>query len=355
MNSETAIQKQQGLKMSSSKPILVTGASGFVALHTIIQLLQQGYKVRATLRTLSREAEVRETIAKHVQINDGLEIVSADLMQDAGWDKAVQGCESVLHVASPFPLFEPKNEDDLIIPAVQGTQRVLRAAHNAKIKRVVIVSSVAAIYAGHIGENRTFDENDWSIIENNISTYSKSKTLAERAAWDFINGAENINKMELAAINPSLILGPILNKNFPTSAEMVRTFMLGQVPGVAQLKIGLVDVRDVASALILAMSTPEAAGNRFICSTATVWIKEIADTLHQKYSGRYKIPTTQFPVFFVRILALFDKKVALLAPELNWDYEYSNEKSKRILKWNPRSMEEAILSMAESLIEQKFV
>jgi dihydroflavonol-4-reductase len=339
----------------SSKPILVTGASGFVALHTIIQLLQQGFKVRATLRTLSREAEVRETIAKHVAINNNLEIINVDLTQDIGWDKAVQGCESVLHVASPFPLFEPNHEDDLIIPAVQGTQRVLRAAHNAKIKRVVIVSSVAAVSAGHNGENRTFDENDWSIIENKIGSYSKSKTLAERAAWDFINGAENINKMELVAINPPLILGPVPNKDFPTSAEMVRTFMLGQVPGVAQLKMGLVDVRDVASALILAMDTPEAAGNRFIVSADTVWIKKIVDTLHKKYAGRYKIPTIQFPVFFVRILALFDKKIAIFATELNWDYEFSNKKSKRILKWSPRSAEESILSMAESLIEQGFV
>jgi dihydroflavonol-4-reductase len=340
----------------SSKPILVTGASGFVALHTIIQLLQQGYKVRATLRTLSLEAEVRETIGKHVKIQDNLEIVGADLIRDSGWDRVVKGCESVLHVASPFPLFEPKYEDELIIPAVQGTQRVLRAAHDANIKRVVIVSSVAAVSAGHNGENRTFDENDWSVIEKNIGAYAKSKTLAEHEAWKFINSAENTNKMEMIAINPPLICGPVLNKDFPTSAEMVRTFMLGQVPGVARLKMGIVDVRDVASALILSMTTPEAAGNRFIVSTATVWIKEMVDTLHKNYSGRgYKIHTLQFPVFLVRILALFDKKIALLAPELNWDYELSNEKSKRMLKWSPRSAEEAILSMAESLIEQGFV
>jgi dihydroflavonol-4-reductase len=231
----------------------------------------------------------------------------------------------------------------------------LRAAHNAKIKRVVIVSSVAAVSAGHNGENRSFDENDWSIIEKNIGAYSKSKTLAERAAWDFINSTENTNKMELVAINPPAILGPVLNKDLPTSAELISTFMLGQVPGVSRLKMGLVDVRDVASALILAMTTPEAAGNRFIVSTATVWIKEIADILHKKYTGRYKIPTIQFPVFLVRILALFDKKIAIFAPELNWDYEFSNKKSKRILKWNPRSAEESILSMAESLIAQGFV
>jgi dihydroflavonol-4-reductase len=268
----------------------------------------------------------------------------------------MENVEYVLHIASPFPLFAPKDENELIVPAVQGTQRVLRAAHEAKIKRVVIISSNAAISAGHNGENKTFTDEDWSIIENNIGAYSKSKTLAEREAWNFINGSENINKMEMASINPPLIFGPILNKNFPTSAEMIRVFMRGEVPGVGRIKIGLVDVRDVAAALILAMTTPEAAGNRFIVPTATVWIKEMVDTLHKSYAERgYKIPTTQFPVFFVRILALFDKKIALLAPELNWDYELSNEKSKRILKWSPRPAEEAILSMAESLIEQGFV
>jgi dihydroflavonol-4-reductase len=341
----------------SSNPILVTGASGFVALHTIIQLLQQGYKVRATLRTLSSEAEVRETIAKHVDINDRLEIVWADLMQDAGWNEAVQGCESVLHVASPFPLFEPKHEDELIIPAVQGTQRVLRATHRAKIKRVVIVSSNAAVSAGHNGDNRTFDESDWSILEKNIGAYSKSKTLAERAAWDFINGVENTNKMEMVAINPPLIFGPILNKVFRTSAEMIRVFMRGEVPGVARLKMSIVDARDVASALILAMTTLEAAGNRFLCPTATIWYKEIVEILRKEFTNRgyKKIPRIEFPGFLVRTIALFDKKVAIVVRDLNWDYDLSNKKIKHVLKWTPRSKEEAILSMAESLIEQGFV
>jgi dihydroflavonol-4-reductase len=342
--------------MPSTKPILVTGASGFVALHTIIQLLQQGYKVRGTLRTLSREIEVRGIIGKYVEVKESLEIVSADLLQDSGWDKIVQGCESILHVASPFPLLEPSNEDELIVPAVQGTQRVLRAAHDAKIKRIVIVSSVAAISSGHNGENRTFDENDWSVVEKNIGAYAKSKTLAEREAWNFINGAKNTNKMEMVAINPPLILGPLPNKDLPTSAEMISTLMLGQVPGVARMKVGIVDVRDVASALILAMTTPEAAGNRFICPADTIWLKEIADTLYKKYAARgYKIHTMQFPVFLVRVLALFDKKIARIADDLNWDYKLSDEKIKRMLDWSPRSAKEAILSMAESLIEQGFV
>lgn len=343
--------------MPITKPILVTGASGFVALHTIIQLLQQGYKVRATLRTLSRETEVREIIGRHVEINDSLEIVGADLLQDSGWDKIVQGCESVLHVASPFPLLEPSNEDELIIPAVQGTQRVLHAAHDAKIKRVVQVSSYFAITAGHNGENKTFTEADWSDLTKDIGAYSKSKTLAERAAWDFINSAENINIMELAVINPPLILGPILNKEFRTSIELVRTLMLGQVPGVGRIKMGAVDVRDVAAAIILAMQTPEAAGERFlVAADRSMWLKDIAELLHNKYAARgYKINRMQFPSLLVRILGLFDKKIARVTESLDWDYELWNEKAKRVLKWSPRSAEEAILSMAESLIEQGFV
>ena len=342
--------------MPTSKPILVTGASGFVALHTIIQLLQQGYKVRATLRTLSRELEVREAVGKQVEIKDNLEIVGADLNQESGWDKIVEGCESVLHVASPFPLLEPKDENELVTPAVQGTLRVLRASHDANIKRVVIVSSIAAVSSGHNGDSRTFDENDWSDVEKNIGAYARSKTFAERAAWDFINSVENKNKMELVAVNPPLILGPVPNKDLPTSAEMISTLMLGQVPGVARIKVGIVDVRDVASALILAMTTPEAAGNRFLCPAGTIWLKNLAEALHKKYATRgYKINTLQFSVFLVHFLALFDKKIALVANDLNWDFEFSDEKIKRILKWNPRSMEESILSMAESLIEQGFV
>jgi nucleoside-diphosphate-sugar epimerase len=342
------------MKVSSS-PILVTGASGFVAIHTIIQLLEQGYKIRGTIRSLAKEAEVRETISKYVLANDRLEIISADLEQDSGWNEAMNDIDYVLHIASPFPLFIPDHEDELIIPAVQGTLRVLRAAHKARVKRVVQVSSVAAITAGHAGENKVFTEDDWSNLEN-ISAYPKSKTLAERAAWDFINGTDNTNKMELVTINPPYILGPIPNKSFRTSVELIRTYMLGQVPGVGRIKMDIVDVRDVASAIILAMTTPEAAGNRFLCSGGVLWLKEIVEILHKEYAQRgYKIPTLQFPSFLIRLIAKFDKKIALVTGSLDWDYELSSEKAKRILKWNPRPNEEAILSMAESLIEQGFV
>lgn len=341
----------------SSQPILVTGASGFVAIHSIIQLLEQGCKVRGTLRTMRREQELRDTLRKYIDADDRLEFVEADLNQDAGWEQAVDGCEYVFHIASPFPLLNPEHEDELIKPAVDGTLRVLRAAHAAGVKRVVLVSSNAAISAGHNGENRTFTEEDWSDLNNPIGAYSKSKTLAERAAWDFIHGAENTRQMELVTINPPYIFGPIPNKDFPTSAEMMRTFMRGEVPGVAKLKVGIVDVRDVASALILAMTTPEAANERIAVPAESLWIKELADILHKEYSqrGYKKIPQFVLPVFLVRLLALFDKRIALVVPTLNWDFELSNEKAKRLLKWSPRSKEEAILSMAESLIEQGFV
>ncbi|HMV95951.1 MAG TPA: aldehyde reductase [Anaerolineales bacterium] len=339
--------------MTPSSPILVTGASGFVAIHTVIQLLQQGYNVRGTIRSLSKEADLRKTISNYVQANDRLEILSADLSQDAGWDEAMQNVETVLHVASPFPLYEPKHEDELIVPAVQGTLRVLRAAHKAGVKRMVQVSSVAAISSGHNGENKTFSEADWSDLTKDIGAYAKSKTLAERAAWDFIHGSENTNKMQLTTINPPLILGPVPNKDFRTSIELVRTIMLGQVPGVGRIKMGSVDVRDVASALILAMQTPEAAGQRIlVAADRSLWLKEIAELLHGKYAGRYKINKLEFPSILVRLIALFDKKVARVTESLDWDHELSNENAKRILKWTPRSAEEGILSMAESLIEQ---
>lgn len=342
--------------MPTSSPILVTGASSFVGIHTIVQLLQQGYAVRGTIRSLSKEAEVREAVTKFVQTNDRLEFKAGDLEQDAGWEEAMNGVEYVLHVASPFPLFEPKHEDELIIPAVQGTLRVLRAAHKAGVKRVVQVSSTAAIVSGHREKSRRFTEEDWSILENDIGAYAKSKTLAERAAWDFVNGAENTNHMELVAINPSYILGPVPNKSSRTSVELIRTYMLGQVPGVGRIKMGLVDVRDVASAILLAMTTPKAEGQRFLCSGGTMWLKDIAAILHAEYAPRgYKIPTLEFPSWAVRFLGLFDKKIARVADELDIDFEQSNEKARQILKWNPRPMKEAILSMAESLIENEFV
>lgn len=342
--------------MSNDSPILVTGAGGFIALHTIAHLLANGYRVRGTLRSLAREADVRGTIAQYVDANPRLEFVAADLMQDAGWDEAVRGCEYVVHTASPFPLHEPKDGNELIVPAVEGTLRVLRAANNAKCERVVLLSSNAAVSAGHRGENRTFNEDDWSLIENNIGPYQKSKTLAERAAWEFINGAANTNKIEMVSLNPPLVWGPIPSKALPTSAEIIRVFMKGEVPAVARIKMGLVDVRDVAAAILLAIITPAAAGHRLLLAADTIWYKEVVDILKREFPGKpYRIPTMVVPSLLARTMALFDKRVARVTSDVDWDYVLSSEKARRILNWKPRGKEEAILSMAHSLIEQGLV
>ncbi len=339
--------------MISSKPILVTGASGFIALHTLAQLIERGYTVRGTVRSMQKAAETQETVVRLAQKNVQVEMMPAELNQDEGWKEAMRGVEYVLHVASPFPLQEPKHEDELIKPAVEGTLRVLRFAHDANVKRVVVVSSNAAVSAGYAGENRTFTENDWSKVENNIGAYSKSKTLAERAAWNFIHSAENKNKMEMVAINPPLVFGPVPNKNYNTSSEVIRAYLLGQVPGTAKIKMACVDVRDVASALIAAMEIKEAAGHRFLVSAGELWTKEIAQILHDEFAKRgYKVPTMQLPSFLVRLVALFDPKIRAVVNSLDWDFHISSEKAKQILKWNPRPPKEAVLSMAESLIEQ---
>lgn len=335
----------------TNSPILVTGASGFIAIHTIAQLLEQGYKVRGTVRSMQKEAEVRESVRRYSQKINQLEIMPTELNQDEGWNEAMKDIEYVIHLASPFPPTEPNHEDELIKPAVEGTLRVLNFAQKANVKRVVVMSSNAAISAGHTGENRTFTEADWSNVENKIGAYSKSKTLAERAAWDFVNSKEN--KMEMVAINPPFVLGPVTNKNYNTSSEVVRTFMLRQVPGSAKIKLGIVDVRDVASAIVSAMEIKEAAGNRFLVSAGELWTNEVAQILYDEFYKRgYRVPILLIPSLLVRLIALFDPKVAGVVNSLNWDFKLSSDHAKQILKWNPRSPKEAILSMAESLIEQ---
>ncbi|MCP5054134.1 MAG: NAD-dependent epimerase/dehydratase family protein, partial [bacterium] len=206
------------VEKSKDTTVLVTGASGFIAMHCVLQLLEQGYRVRGTLRTPSRETSLRQTFQKHVEAGHRLEFMTADLTQDEGWDEAARGCRYVMHVASPVPLKKPKHEDELIIPAREGTLRVLKASAVAGVKRVVLTSSVAAILYGHPRDgSKIFNENDWSKIDEKIGAYPKSKTMAERAAWDFVNNQQGEEKMELAAINPGVVLGPVLDEDYGTS------------------------------------------------------------------------------------------------------------------------------------------
>jgi dihydroflavonol-4-reductase len=340
----------------SNPTVLVTGASGFIAMHCVVQLLEQGYHVRGTLRSMERETHLRQVFAQHTERGEHLEFVSADLLQDAGWEAATEGCEYVLHLASPFPLELPENEDNVIIPARDGTLRVLRAAAASGVKRVVLTSSIVAITEGHGKTDKVFDESDWSILEN-ITPYPKSKTIAEKAAWDFINRQDAMNPMELAVINPTFVMGPLLDgQHFGTSAETIRKVMAGEYPGTARITFNIVDVRDVAAAHVAAMTAPQAAGKRYLCASDTLWFRELCQILNQHFGSKgYKISTLQLPDIFVRVYAIFDKSARGILDNLGRKDKVSTQRIIQELNWEPKSAEEAIIAMAESLIQHGIV
>lgn len=336
--------------------VLVTGASGFIGLHCVLQLLQQGYRVRGTVRSEARANEVREAMERNVDVGDRLEIVEADLARDAGWADAARGCAYVLHVASPFPNQVPEHEDELIKPAMEGTLRVMKAAAAAGVQRVVVTSSLAAVSGGHpVDNSRVYSEDDWSIIER-CPPYPKSKTLAERAAWDFVASLDGEAPMELCVINPGAVLGPVLNRHYSTSGEVVRKLMAKELPGTAKVGFSWVDVRDVAAAHIAAMTAPDAAGQRFCCAIEFGWIDEVAEILAKRFGPEgWKIPTRKLPSFMVRIVAMFDPTVRTVVSDLGRVRNVSNERIRRVLNWEPHSLEEMVVSMGEAMIQQGIV
>jgi nucleoside-diphosphate-sugar epimerase len=332
--------------------VLVTGGSGFVGAHCIIALLNAGHTVRTTIRNLVREEEVRDMIREGgEEPGERVEFFAADLESDDGWDDAVTDCEYVLHVASPFPSGPPKHEDDLIVPAREGALRVLSAARDAGVKRVVLTSSFAAIGYGHPQLSRPFDENDWTDPNSPQTTpYAKSKTLAERAAWEFIK--REGGTMELSVVNPVGIFGPALAADTSTSILIVQRLMNGEVPGMPNLDFGLVDVRDVADLHLLAMTNPAAKGERFLAVAGDfVAMADIAKMLKARMgAAARKVPTRSLPDWLVRIVGMFDPSVKLISSELGVRKNATNAKAKRLLGWSPRSNEEAIVATAESLI-----
>jgi dihydroflavonol-4-reductase len=340
-----------------SSLVLVTGAGSYIGLHCVLQLLEQGYGVRGTLRSLDRQAHLRKILERHVDANDRLEFCEADLLSDAGWDQAVQGCSCVLHVASPFPVAAPKDENELILPAREGTRRVLRAAAAAGVRRVVLTSSMAAVNAGHNSNRRTYSENDWANVEGDINAYSKSKALAEKAAWDFIAGLPAGQKMELAAINPSLVMGPVLDEQYRgTSGILVRGLLGRKYPGCVDISFSMVDVRDVAAAHLKAMQIPEAAGQRFCCVAGELWMQEIAQILDRHYSSRgYPVRTLKLPNAAMHLMALFDPGARATKRELGRINHADTRKIRQVLGWQPRPLEESLVDMAESMIALKMV
>lgn len=340
----------------STTTVLVTGAGGFIATHCILQLLEQGYKVRGTLRNLARETQLRKTLAEHVDAEGRLEFVHTDLLKDDGWEPALRGCDYVLHVASPLPAQEPKDENDLIIPAREGSLRVLRAAAAGEVKRVVLTSSVAAVFEGHGAGRLNFDENDWSNLDGKIGAYAKSKTLAERAAWDFIKSAQNPHQMELSVINPCFVLGPYMGQELTTSGQLISKLMRREIPGVPHMNWLIADVRDVAAAHIAAMTMPEAAGQRFCCAAQGCWAQDIALILKRHFASRgYRIPTQEVPDFVVYLFGIFDKTARMTIDFLGKEYTVSTARIEKTLGWHPRPVEETIVSMAESMIRQGIV
>lgn len=332
--------------------ILVTGGSGFIGSHAIIQLLAAGHTVRTTVRNPQREPHVRAMLKVAGADPDGpLSFFAADLEQDEGWRNAVAGCDYVLHVASPFPPATPKTEDELIVPARDGALRVLRAARDTGVKRVVLTSSFAAIGYGHAPRSVPFTEADWTNLGGgDVPAYQKSKTIAERAAWDFISA--DGGGLELAVVNPVGVLGPVLGPDFSTSILLVQRFMDGAVPGCPRLSFGLVDVRDVVDLHVRAMTSAAAKGERFIAvGSDDVPMVEIARVLKRRMgAAARRVPTRQVPDWLVRIAALRDPTVRGVLPELGKRKKASNEKARRLLGWSPRPYEESVVDTAESLL-----
>ncbi|MBN9392723.1 MAG: aldehyde reductase [Chloroflexi bacterium] len=334
--------------------VLVTGGSGFIAVHIVVKLLERGYRVRATLRTLSRQAEVKSMLVQGgVTDFKDLEFIQADLTSDKNWLEAATGATYVMHVAAPTPAVRPEDGDEMVKITVDGVLRVLKAAKAAGVKRVVLTSASGAVLAGHKSHPALFTEEDWTDLSANINAYQRSKTLAEQAAWDF-SKRENL---ELSAVNPVAVMGPVLGKDFSHSNEGIRRMLIGQMPFLIKLGFDYVDVRDVADLHLLAMIRPEAAGERFLATAnENISYKKLSEILRESLgSAAGKVPTKELPDFLVRLMAKFIKDLRMTATFLGQNTACSNAKAKKLLGWQPRSAQEAIIATAKTMVEYGLV
>ncbi|HEY1015230.1 MAG TPA: aldehyde reductase [Herpetosiphonaceae bacterium] len=333
--------------------VLVTGGTGFLAGHCIARLLGAGYRVRASVRALARGSDVRAALqaAGIEPADDALSFAEADLSADGGWAEAAAGCDYVLHIASPFPSGVPKHEDEVIGPARDGALRVLRAARDAGARRVVLTSSFAAIGYGHPPTERAFTEEDWTDTgARNVGAYIKSKTLAERAAWDFIE--REGGGLELASINPTGIFGPALSDDYSTSVGLIKQMLEGAMPGVPRITFGVVDVRDVADLHLRAMTDPAAKGERFLAVAGEpLSMAEAAALLRERLGAAgARVPTKVMPDWQIKALALVSPGMKPIIHDLGKVRRGSSDKARRLLGWAPRSREDALLATAESLV-----
>lgn len=331
--------------------VLVTGATGFIAKHIVAELLRRGYNVRGTARDPAKSAaDVKRALARADVNAQAVEIVAVDLLRDDGWDAAACGCRYMLHVASPFPITQPNDREDLIRPAREGALRALAAATKADIERVVLTSStVAVMYTGSRPTGHIYTEEDWTDhARADITPYIASKTLAEQAAWDYVRTTRGAP--QLAVINPGFVQGPALDPDLSTSLEVLRLMGKGAYPAAPRVEFPLVDVRDVAELHIKAMTHPDAAGQRFLATEGTTSLygigRQIAVTLPDLAR---KVPKFEMPDVMVRALALADKRLRTVLPELGTPRRCDNAKARNVLGHEFRSPQEAVSAAAQSL------
>eukprot|EP00914_Ancora_sagittata_P013490 GHVO01026547.1.p1 GENE.GHVO01026547.1~~GHVO01026547.1.p1 ORF type:complete len:397 (+),score=40.31 GHVO01026547.1:111-1193(+) len=342
--------------------VLVTGASGYIATHVVQQLLKAGYSVRGTVRSLVNEQKVKPLKELCPDAAHPLELVEADLNDPECWDKAVEGCSHVMHTASPFPSSTPKDpEKEIIRPAVDGALNVLQACAKHQVKRVVLTSSIAAV-SGGLGDpdkpDHVFSEVDWTNSDQaGIDSYVKSKTLAERAAWDFVEKLSDEERFELATINPGYVVGPVLSGSADaTSMEIPRRLMQKELPMLAKLYMVVCDVRDVAQAHVNAMTIPEAAGNRHLVTSGGMWMKEMAMALDEEFKDQgYSIPMREAPNFLISVFGVFDASLKMIRPMLGITQKVDNTRLRTVLGIEPIDMKKSFVDMAYSMVDRGFI
>tara|TARA_B110000093_G_scaffold2353_1_gene2296 strand:- start:285 stop:1298 length:1014 start_codon:yes stop_codon:yes gene_type:complete len=332
-----------------NKKVLLTGISGYIGNHCAVELLKNGYSVRGSVRSLSKKEKVIEAITKEIDPKDNLEFCELDLLEDKGWDKAMEGCEFVLHVASPFINIEPKDENEYIRPAVDGTMRALKAAKKAGVKRVVLTSSMVSMLED-ADKSINIDYNSWTNVKaKNVSAYAKSKTLAERSAWDFVKNQNKENPMELSVVNPGPVFGPSLSGNLEgASMGMFKNMILGKVPMVPKSSINMSDVRDVAKIHVLALENKNANGKRFIVTTEKPYaFQDLAQIL--KSNGYDKVSTKLAPNFLLKFIGNFDREARSMRAFIGKTYNGDVSSTMKTFNWKPINFEKTVLDSAKSI------
>jgi len=331
------------------KKVLLTGISGYIGNHCAVELLKNGYSVRGSVRNLSKKEAVIEAINKKIDPKDNLEFCELDLLEDKGWDKAMEGCEFVLHVASPYVMIEPKDENEYIKPAVEGTLRALEAAKKSGVKRVVLTSSMVSMLE-NADKSINIDYNSWTNVKaKNISAYAKSKTLAERSAWDFIKKQNEENPMQLSVVNPGPVFGPTLSGNLEgASMGMFKNMILGKMPMVPKSSINMSDVRDVAKIHVLSLENKNANGKRFIVTTEKPYaFQELAQIL--KSNGYDKVSTKLAPNFLLKFIGNFDREARSMRAFIGKTYNGDISSTIETFDWKPISVEKTVLDTAKSI------